>query len=302
MRIAVVGGCNVDFICRPKGISQEATSNGADIQITPGGVGRNIAENLKNLGCQVTMITAAGNDIMAQYITNDLKEWQIESRIIPKEKTGIYFALLDEAGRMDRGFCDAEGVESLTFEEILDKVGDFSAFDGVVVDANFSQTVIGELAEHLRQRGVPYALEPVSNYKAPRLQRAIKGCTLIKPNRYEAAVLTGLPCTTLEEVKVCAERLGQLGAHNVLISMGREGLYFHNKEYSAHTAAPVRDIVNETGAGDALLSAVFLAVLKQYTPQQALRAGNRAAAMTCQVEHSVCRELSPAILEREDAG
>lgn len=300
MKIAVVGGCNVDFICRPKGQNQEATSNGADIQITPGGVGRNIAENVKHLGCQVTMVTAAGHDILARYITEDLSQLGIASLIIPKHKTGIYFALLDETGRMDRAFCDAESVESLTYEEIQGSGLDFSQFDGVVLDANFSSQVLAQLAKELQCLSVPYAIEPVSNYKAPRVKEAIAGCTLIKPNRYEASVLTGLPCTTLPEAKACAQKLHKMGAKYVLLSMGQEGLYVHSEAYSQHVkATPLGELVNETGAGDALLAAVFIALLKGFRPQQAVEIGNRAAAMTCQVESSVCRSITPAIFKEE---
>ena len=63
MKIIVIGGCNIDFICRATANIEPATSNAADISLQLGGVGRNIAENLTRLGAEVTLITSLGDDI-----------------------------------------------------------------------------------------------------------------------------------------------------------------------------------------------------------------------------------------------
>lgn len=68
MQIIVIGGCNIDFICRAAVNIEPATSNAADISLQLGGVGRNIAENLTRLGSEVTLITSLCDDILAEVI------------------------------------------------------------------------------------------------------------------------------------------------------------------------------------------------------------------------------------------
>jgi hydroxymethylpyrimidine/phosphomethylpyrimidine kinase len=52
------------------------------------------------------------------------------------------------------------------------------------------------------------------------LERLLPLAAVITPNLDEAAALSGLPVTNLEEMKVAAERLHQLGAANVVITGG----------------------------------------------------------------------------------
>lgn len=299
MKIAVVGGCNVDLICRPVDKVEEANSNRARITYTPGGVGRNIAENLRNMGCKVTLLTAAGDDMLGDYLRRDLAAKGIKSLCIPEAGTGIYVASLDQDGLMARAFCDMSGLESVDLSKLLATGIDFAQYDGVVIDANYPAELIAELTALLREKEIPYALEPVSNVKAKRLEAAIEGALLVKPNRFEAQVLTGLSCTESDEAGECAKRLECLGAKNVIVSLGGEGFFWSSSLYHGLVAPQQGEVVNETGAGDALLAAAFIALLKGWLPQRAAKAAARAAALTCSVQKSVSDDIGPELFSEE---
>ena len=63
--VTCVGGANIDI----QGFSNAAInmrdSNPGTVRLCPGGVGRNIAENLAWLGANVRMVTAVGEDPFA---------------------------------------------------------------------------------------------------------------------------------------------------------------------------------------------------------------------------------------------
>lgn len=295
MKIAVVGGCNVDFICRPVAPVEEATSNRAKISYNPGGVGRNIAENLRKLGCNVSLVTAAGPDMLGDYLRRDLAAKKIQAICIPRAETGIYIASLEQDGLMARAFCDMSGLESIALADLLATGIDFAQYDGVMIDANFSGALIGELAALLRSKGVPYALEPVSNIKAPRIKQAIDGALLVKPNRFEAQVLTNLDCSDRSGAEDCAAAVAALGAQNVILSLGAEGFLWHGELFRELIASRVTTLVNETGAGDALFAAAFVALLKGWLPQRAAKVAARAAALTCAVEEAVAPMVGPEL-------
>ena len=299
MKIAVVGRCNIDLICRPVEKVEEANSNRASINYHPGGVGRNIAVNLRKMGCKVTLLTAAGDDMLGDYLRRDLTENGIKTLCIPDAGTGIYVASLDQNGLMARAFCDMSGLESVNLEKLLATGVDFSQYDGVVIDANYPEALITPLTALLREASVPYALEPVSNVKALRLKQALAGALLVKPNRFEAQVLTGLSCTEAEEASACAAKLEAAGAKNVIVSLGGEGFFWSSALYRALVPPLKSEVVNETGAGDALLAAAFVSLLKGWLPQRAAKIGAYAAAMTCSVQASVAEKIGPELFSEE---
>src|SRR5580692_1363365 len=60
----VIGGANVDVKARSTDRARPATSNPGWASMTPGGVGRNIAENLARLGVRTFLVSAIGRDAL----------------------------------------------------------------------------------------------------------------------------------------------------------------------------------------------------------------------------------------------
>lgn len=85
-----------------------------------------------------------------------------------------------------------------------------------------------------------------------------RGIGLLKPNRPELEELVGQPLTTLGEVVAAARDLVDRGAETMLVSLGRDGAVLVDRDGASHADAPIDDVVNPVGAGDALLAG-FLA-------------------------------------------
>jgi 1-phosphofructokinase family hexose kinase len=77
---------------------------------------------------------------------------------------------------------------------------------------------------------------------------------LIKPNRVELEELVGRPLTTLGEVRDAAAGLVALGVGQVLVSLGIDGALAVDGTSACHVEAPIDDVANTVGAGDALLA------------------------------------------------
>jgi 1-phosphofructokinase len=114
---------------------------------------------------------------------------------------------------------------------------------------------------------------------------ALKSCVghpiaLLKPNRHELEELVGVPLATLGEVVTAARDVVGRGAKAVLVSLGADGAVLVDDAGATHAEAPIDDIVNPVGAGDALLAG-FLA------------AGGDSAALPTAVAWSVAACRSP---------
>ena len=72
--VCVVGAVNLDICGRPEKKLIFRDSNPGAVTLTPGGVGRNIAHDLRLLGVEVKFLTAFGGDSHAQLLRNDCVE------------------------------------------------------------------------------------------------------------------------------------------------------------------------------------------------------------------------------------
>ena len=63
-----VGGANIDLCGRAYAPIEPRDSNPGEIEISAGGVTRNICDNLARLGADVKLVSAVGDDLFAQII------------------------------------------------------------------------------------------------------------------------------------------------------------------------------------------------------------------------------------------
>lgn len=309
LRVLVVGGCNADVVVRPRAAVVPGTSNRSAIAVADGGVGRNLAENFARLGCAATFVTHLAPEPLSMGIKERLEKVGVLVLPAAGVPAGRYVAVLKTDGSLDAGFCDVN-TEALT-PAAVDALGlDWAAFDGAVLEANLSGETLTALARTLRAHGVPFALEPVSAARAPRLREALAGCALVKPDRLEAAALTGLSCESREEAAACARELRRRGAGAALVSLGAEGFVLSDGDVERAVNAESLPIAgnsgpgdagsipgaNSSGAGDALLAGYFTARLAGLDPGRAAAAAARCAALTCRAPGPVSPDLSPALL------
>ncbi len=285
----------VDVKATATGTPTRDTSNPATVCIAAGGVGRNIAENVRRLGAEVVFASAAGNDPFAEYLERGLEALGIEAHIVRTGSTGFDVGWFETSGEMLMGLCDVGGLEEVAMEALLAPLGPLESYDAAVLEANLTATLIAELAARLRTASVPYALEPVSIPKAPRLEGAVSGAFLLKPNRDEAEALTGIDASKIDGARAAALALRNRGTHHVVVSMGAHGFYYAGSDNGDHLEAAPTNVVDVTGAGDALLSAALVGLIEAVPRIVLERAMQRAAALACSTPGAVAMGLSPAI-------
>ena len=297
MTILVVGAAIVDIVVRATGDAVRETSNEASIFWAAGGAGRNVAENLKRLGANVVFVTDFAEDVPGRFLQENLQQLGIDVRRAGSGRSGVYLALLDSRGDLDRGFCQTS-TELVSLDDIERVLPDLETIEAAVLDANVSGAVVAALASRFRRAGIAYALETTAIERSCRVREALSGCALIKPDRVEATALTGLPCATPAEAIECARALRAAGGQRVIVSLGPDGLVFDGEGEHVELPAIEVDPVDVTGAGDAMLAAVFLGMLKGLPPRRYLQAGLRAAALTCQWEGAVSPHVSAAVFDQ----
>jgi D-beta-D-heptose 7-phosphate kinase/D-beta-D-heptose 1-phosphate adenosyltransferase len=108
-----------------------------------------------------------------------------------------------------------------------------------------------------------------------------QGATLMKPNRLELSILTGLPARTHQETLVAGSRLAELmPGVLILVTEGADGMtLFAGPGEVEHVASAPRQVYDVTGAGDTVLATLSLAISAGASHREAMELAAEAAAI-----------------------
>ena len=116
------------------------------------------------------------------------------------------------------------------------------------------------------------------------------GCVNMRPA--EAEALCGVQVTGRESARIAAQKLVNMGVQIAIVTLGATGLVYATSRESGHVPALEVEIVDLTGAGDALTAAVVFGLLNDFPVDEAVRLGASAAALTLHSRETVCTDLS----------
>ena len=103
---------------------------------------------------------------------------------------------------------------------------------------------------------------------------------LIKPNNHELGELFGVTLHSIEEIAICAKKLQEMGAQNVLISMAGDGALLIDETGEQHVCGVCKGTVkNSAGAGDSMVAG-FVAGSMRGDYEAALKLGTAAGGAT----------------------
>jgi len=297
--VVVVGAAAMDTKGHALEPLQSGTSIPGHVRVSVGGVGRNIAENLARLGLETILLSAVGDDEAGRHLLDQARVSGVNVDHVlvnPEHATAAYLAVLDQQGNLSVSVADMDIMETVTPRYLYDRRRWLRRASVVAIDANLSPRALASLLRQTRKYGVPVCADPTSTSLAPRLCPHLKDLYMITPNALEAQALCGQPVRNRDEAIVAAKRLVSLGVEIAIITLADQGLVHATSDESGHIPAVECEIVDLTGAGDALTATAIFGLLNDFPVDEAVRLGVSAAALTLQCRETVCPYLSLDIL------
>jgi len=294
--LLIIGAASIDTKGRAEGTIQSGTSTPGAIRVSVGGVGRNVAENLARLGQRVVLLSAVGADGSGRRLLQQAAECGIDvSHVVVDagHRTAAYLAVLDDAGNPLMSIDDMSiSRDLLTPGLIYRHRALFRDARMVVLDANLAPEALQTIVNLARKYQVPVCADPTTAGLAPRLCPHLPDLTLVTPNAAEAEALCDLPVVDRESALTAAQKLVGLGVQIAIVTLGATGLVYATSQESGHIPALQAELVDLTGAGDALTAAVVFGLLNDFPIDEAVRLGTSAAALTLRCRETVCPDLS----------
>ena len=278
-----------------------------------GGVARNIAENLARLNVPIVFAGILGADPQARVLIEltqragvtvfpiarsaphaaDLARLKLPDAL----PTATLNVMLAPDNRQIAGAFSGDILDALQPDD-LDQVRDLvEAAPAVLCDGGLPADVLIRLRDMLPAETFFYG-NPGSVALTPRLEPLLHRLDLLTCNHLEAQALTQVKIDGPAKLVSAALLLVKQGAQRVVITFGARGLAYADDARSLYQPARPVNLVDATGAGDALAAALIEALLRDEPIDLCLKRGLAAAALTCESEDSVSPLMSLTAIEQ----
>ncbi|MBB5205835.1 pseudouridine kinase [Inhella inkyongensis] len=277
----------------------QASSNPVRESSSPGGVARNVAHNLSQLGLNAALLSAWGDDAAGALLRMDClrQGLNIDAVItVADAATGAYTAVLGADGNLLLGLAQLDALETLTPARLLRSQAARARAPLQLADLNLRRDTLATWLAEERQ-GLAVLLA-VSEPKMASLPEDLSRLDLLIANSGEWWAAGG------------NSELARRGLQRALVTQGAQGVRLGewragHWKWQTLPALPLSQIRDVTGAGDAFAAGVLAALASGQTDwAAAARFGQRLSQVCLQSLHSVAPEITPALLnelEKPDA-
>ncbi len=296
-KILSVGNVSVDV----KAFSYEDDGTEAyrdgTIELVPGGVGRGMALNLKNLGLDTSMYSVIGKDIFGEYLHNELTTKGVNTSLLRKSETKktALFSIMASSGKPASCVYCTDILNEIALD---DEVKDFIEGNGIntlTMDSNMNEEAFKDFYSFKQEKG----LFVFQNATAPDISKKVlpyaHQVDLYGCNEFEAASLLGeeaFPDVTT------AEKFVKLGFSRFIITFGEQGVMVHidGETWNEKPYAPPM-IADTIGAGDAFASGFLMGYLTKKPIKRCIQYGLACAKETLQTRQTVNDLLTAHLVE-----
>ncbi len=255
-KILVLGSMNIDETIYVHELPTDGETLLCDSKvIVPGGKGANQAVGAAKLGGNVSMIGCLGNDFEGRRVFSFLKKCGVNTDAVSFDMelpTGKAFVQAAENG--ESTIVVYPGANKKLDVDYIRK------FEYMFGDARLCLLPIEILAAPMlyaldicKQRGIVTIIKPSLHTHLP--ENVLSGIDYLVPNEKELYhLLDG------EGIEDRAARLFSQGVSHVIVTLGHRGCYLKDREYSLYIPAVDFNAVDVTGAADAFIAALAVAL------------------------------------------
>jgi pseudouridine kinase len=297
--VCCIGGMSVDRLLQLHQPAAARTSNPVSTRFGRGGVARNVAENLARLSVSCQLIAVVGDDADGRELVKETALHGVDTALVQtslNRATGTYTAAIQPDGDLFAGFADMDICESMNRDFIRARWLQISRASIVFADANLPKDSLAFLITGCREQGLPLIIDAVSTVKARRLPLNLNGVDMLFCNRDEARAILGDELAP--DPVAMASAICQRGVRSAVVTAGADGLACSTDAGSIRLPAVVTEVIDVTGAGDALIAATLYARLQGFNPVNSLRIGQNGAGLTIASTERNCPDWSVDAITR----
>ena len=252
--------------------------------ILPGGKGLNVSIVLKNLGIENTALGFVAG-FTGEELIKKLEAQGVKTDFV-KVKEGIT-RINVKISSLNNNKVEETALNGIgpqitkeNIDELLKKIHNMTENDFVILSGNIPKNLENNIYEKickiLKEKGITFIVDSTQDLLINVLKY---NPFLIKPNKEELEETVKCNIHTKEDIINSAKTLQEMGAQNVLVSLGNDGAILITKEGETYfSEAPKGQVINTVGAGDSMVAGFLAGYYKTKDYEYALKMGVSAGS------------------------
>ncbi|MGL4308622.1 1-phosphofructokinase [Cetobacterium sp. SF1] len=258
---------------------------------TPGGKGLNVSRVLNILGTPVTATGFLGG-ANGTWIKDSLQTLNIKDYFVnTASETRNCIAVLGKGSQTEILEPGAE-IQPHELEEFLSQFKSvLNKFEVICISGSLPKGLPGNIYKVLCELGKNKKI--ILDTSGSSLVEALSGKPfLIKPNQEELESILNKKLDSLQDLINGAKELQNLGAQNILLSLGKDGAIYLNKDNIYKVSIPKIQVLNPVGSGDSSVAGFAHGLYNNYSIEDTLK-----FSMACGMSNAMSNETGYVNIE-----
>jgi len=294
--VCVIGGINLDIKGLSKNIIDKPDSYQGKVLFTPGGVARNVAENLSKLNVNVSLLGCIGNDSNGKFILDALNKNLINTShilISDEVSTASYLSLCDKTGKLVAAVNDMDdSTGKISVEYLQEKIDVIKNSKFIFLDTNLKEEVIEFIIQTANENNIPVFIDTVSIEKSERVKNLNGTVNFLLPNLNEFNNIFG--DFDIDRISWKLDLPLFKKFETIILKRGESGIVLiQPSKNSIKLFPPMKmDVTEANGAGDSFNAGFIFGLLNNYELYDSIELGICAAYFALKSVHSVSEKLN----------
>lgn len=272
---------SIDYVVKLNNLATGDINRASEEYVYPGGKGINVSLILKELGYRSNALGFISG-FTGQYIESILNERGLNSDFIKLENGFTRINVKIKSSEETEINGQGPHISSEKLNKLYEKIESLNEDDILVLAGSIPSTLDEKLYENIMARIESKGIKVVVDATKNLLLNVLKYKPfLIKPNNIELEEMFNVKLENTEDIVLYANKLKEMGARNVLVSMGKDGALLVTEDNKVLKSSVAKgEVKNSVGAGDSMVAGFIAGYLKNNSYEEALKLGAASGSAT----------------------
>lgn len=272
---------SIDYIVRMSNMRSNTTNRTDSEEFYFGGKGINVSQVLAELDLDSTAFGFVAG-FTGEAIEKGLRHNRIRTDFIHLNEGFTRINIKIKAGGETEINGQGPNIPDAALEQLMQKLDQIRDGDTLVLAGSIPKTCPDDIYERMLERVKDKKIMIAVDATRKLLVNSLSMHPfLIKPNRLELSEIFHKEVETEDDVKKYAGKLQEMGARNVIVSLGRKGAFLLDETGATHSCGVLKQpVINTVGAGDSMVAGFIAGYLKTGDYGYALKLGSACGNAT----------------------